>query len=135
MNKRISMLSTISTSVVRCQYATPHNANARQTKRKPALRLVRAPAGRSRCLRLRHRRLPVRTDGGAHVSDIKLGMVARDRVNGDTGLVTGMAEYLYASPSAQITDQTAVNSSRWVDLARLEPAPEHSPMGLTGERH
>ena len=68
------------------------------------------------------------------MSEIKLGMVARDRVNGDTGLVTGIIEYLYASPSAQLTDQTAVNSSRWVDLARLEPAPEHVPMGLTGER-
>ena len=60
---------------------------------------------------------------------MNLGEKYRDTVTGFEGVVTGRAEYLYETSSAQLTrpDSTGKPESVWIPEARLEPIEKDTP--------
>lgn len=65
---------------------------------------------------------------------ITLGTKVRDRVSGFTGLATGRAEYLYTTPTVEVTPDTIGTDGKligavWLEEAQLEPAGEKSAAG------
>ena len=62
---------------------------------------------------------------------IELGGRVRDKVNGFTGIVIGIAYYLYASDSCLVSaEESKDNVSRWIDRARLENANVKHDIGF-----
>lgn len=56
-----------------------------------------------------------------------LGKKAKDKVSGFEGTVSAVCEYLYASPSVELTPQAKPGEkpvSDWFDIARIEPVDE-----------
>lgn len=60
----------------------------------------------------------------------KLGDQATDSITGFSGTITAMAQYIHASPRAEITANALINGevkSLWIEEARLVPSfPERS---------
>ena len=57
------------------------------------------------------------------IDGIALGMEVVDRMNGQRGQVTGIAVYRFSTNTARV-ESTKDGKAQWVDIARLELAPE-----------
>ena len=62
-----------------------------------------------------------------------LGSRVEDLVDGRKGVVTGRAEYLYASPAVLVSSEEKHNESWWIDEARVSQLPQrqHHEAGFT----
>lgn len=63
-----------------------------------------------------------------------LGDKVRDRVSGFAGIATGRAEYLYTTPTVQITPVATGADGKllgavWLEEAQLEPADDRPRAG------
>ncbi len=69
---------------------------------------------------------------------IELGRKVRDKVSGFEGIVTGRAEYLYTTPTVQVTPEAVGSDGKligsvWLEEAQLEPAGAKRLAGYTPE--
>ena len=71
--------------------------------------------------------------------EIRMGMVARDKVTGFTGIVAGISIYLYGCAQLLLTpkckEDGSYNEGRWFDEARIEYVKEGIvPEDVQGEK-